>query len=334
MKALMYQYMVGSAPPYMPGLGVQSGLQSAGFREEPKAGSGASVASAANGSTLDAAGARKLLVSAFQEYIQARNTYIAQQVLDAYYAWKSNVAAQRALRAQTEVETLTYYGTVPIDFQNIVGQAMVTSLTGAHVLQAMAVAQNLSRATANLDVYQPFKQALQAHSELLDDVFAGSRQAPGLPNSLQFSDEYNALRQAIQNCTRHCGGDQAIGDALKAFQSKVGPNQFQNLSSQVDAYEEELYDSRAALMDAADEISNEILISSDSVAEATAGVEAAEAAVDVAAQINMAMGPIGIALAGAEMAAMAIHRLRLAAGDAGVGGDHCTARSATDHPLR
>jgi len=106
-RALIYQYMLGHAPAYM----YASGTPSSGAAE-------------------------KKLVASFQVYIQARRTYVGQEALDMYYAWKQNVGVTRSLHAESELQTLFYYGTVPLDFSSIVAAVMVPTATGVGVLTA------------------------------------------------------------------------------------------------------------------------------------------------------------------------------------------------------
>jgi hypothetical protein len=105
-RALVYQYMLGHAPTYMYASGMPSG------------------------------GAEKRLVTSFQGYIQARRTHVAQEALDMYYAWKKNLDNTRASHAQSQLQTMFYYGTVPLDFGNVVAAALVPGSVGVGVLTA------------------------------------------------------------------------------------------------------------------------------------------------------------------------------------------------------
>jgi hypothetical protein len=70
------------------------------------------------------------LLQSYASYIQARRTYIAQQGLDMYKAWKTWDETYRAQTGQTKsLGQYFYYGTVPLDFQGTVGSLM--GLTGA-----------------------------------------------------------------------------------------------------------------------------------------------------------------------------------------------------------
>lgn len=117
-KALMYEYVTSGAPSYMYASGVIG-----------------------TGTTAEQAAQTKLVTS-FQEYIRARRTYIAQEALDMYYAWKNNVGVERSLHAESELVTLFYYGTVPLDFQSIVAEGLVPSVTGTAVLSSVVGAEN------------------------------------------------------------------------------------------------------------------------------------------------------------------------------------------------
>ena len=106
-RALVYQYMLGHAPAYM----YASGTPASGVAEQR-------------------------LVAAFQAYIQARRTHVAQESLDMYYAWQKNLANTRASHAQSQLQVLFYYGTVPLDFSSVVAAALVPSSLGVGVLTA------------------------------------------------------------------------------------------------------------------------------------------------------------------------------------------------------
>ena len=116
-KALVHQFMIGDAPDIMYASGVQ-GQES-----------------------TDAQNAHTMLVNAFQEYIQAQNTYVAQQALDMYHAWKNDVAAQQANQAQSELVSEFNYGTVPFDFQSIVANAMGPNVGAAGIVGTIVAAQ-------------------------------------------------------------------------------------------------------------------------------------------------------------------------------------------------
>jgi hypothetical protein len=241
-KALMYEYVTGGAPSYMYASGA------------PGSGSAAEQA------------AQLKLVNSFQEYIRARRTYIAQEALDMYYQWKQNVGVQRSLHAESQLQTLFYYGTVPLDFQSIVAAAMVPTVTGTAVMASIVGAEN----------YGSIAQA-QANSFLSKQTNAGQNVV-----SRQFRVS-NLLRDMFKP------SQGAVAEPTEA------PNPEVNISPEF-AFEP-----------------SDIGAEGGALAGETAGetsVEgAAEGAATLMAQLDLVSGPVGIALAGATMAAIAIQQV-------------------------
>lgn len=66
-----------------------------------------------------ASAAEKKLVSSFSAYVTAKRTWIAQDALDAYDAWKAADTYQRNQRKNTNMMQLIDYGTVPPDFSTL-----------------------------------------------------------------------------------------------------------------------------------------------------------------------------------------------------------------------
>src|SRR5262249_34693694 len=79
---------------------------------------------------LGSTGQQKL-VGSFQDFIRARHVFEAKEGLDMYHAWKNDLDAKRNSRAQSQLETLFYYGTPPMDFGSVVAQVVGFSSTGA-----------------------------------------------------------------------------------------------------------------------------------------------------------------------------------------------------------
>jgi hypothetical protein len=132
-RALMYQYMLGHAPSYMYASGT--------------AGSGA---------------AQQKLAAAFQVYIQARRTFVGQEALNMYYAWKQNVDVKRTQHAQSQLQTLFYYGTVPLDFQSIVAAVLVPTATGVGVLGSVIASESFAATVTTQRTVGSFTTAARA----------------------------------------------------------------------------------------------------------------------------------------------------------------------------
>jgi hypothetical protein len=262
-KALMHQYLIGSAPSYM----YASGAQGTG--------------------TADALAAHTKLANSFQEYMRARRTYIAQEALDMYYAWKNNVGVTRSLHAESQLQTLFYYGTVPLDFSSIVAAALTPTATAGAVLTSIIGAQKYgdicqanrvqvwNRTTKNFDSAVPRQLRV---SNLLSKMFkppaggvggAGSSGGAGEPQG--YIDDAYAFKPTPSGLGAGAAGE--------------GGGEGAELGGEL-----------------AGELAGEV-----------AGESAAEGAIEaiavIAAQIDLAAGPVGIALAGAEMAAMAIQQV-------------------------
>jgi hypothetical protein len=238
-KALMYEYVTGGAPSYMYGSGA------------PGSGSAAEQA------------AQLKLVNSFQEYIRARRTFIAQEALDMYYQWKQNVGVQRSLHAESQLQTLFYYGTVPLDFQSIVAAAMVPTVTGTAVMASIVGAEN-------------YGIVAQAQNRVIFQ--SGQSQA-----------RIGARQFRVSNLLR---------DMFKPSEGGVpteAPNPEINISPEFAFEPSDIGAEGGAL---AGETAGE-----------TGAEGAAEGAATLMAQLDLVSGPVGIALAGATMAAIAIQQV-------------------------
>jgi hypothetical protein len=91
--------------------------------------------------------AEKALVASMEGYITNWRTYMAQQALDMYDAWKK-WDDTNLVHAKSRLVQMFDFGTVPLDFQSI-GTALATpSVTGASLGGAIAGAQAVGRAVA------------------------------------------------------------------------------------------------------------------------------------------------------------------------------------------
>jgi len=80
------------------------------------------------------------LRNSFQSYAQARRTYLAQQGLYMYDAWKASTDQYKQSLAQN-LGTLFDYGVVPIDFKHMLASLGSVSAAGVGVVGAYAAAQ-------------------------------------------------------------------------------------------------------------------------------------------------------------------------------------------------
>jgi hypothetical protein len=85
------------------------------------------------------------LIQSFESYIQERRTYLAEQALAMYDAWKAFNDLYRAQTGQTKsLGQLFYYGTVPLDFHKTVGSLMGLGGAGASMAGAMVAFNQFS----------------------------------------------------------------------------------------------------------------------------------------------------------------------------------------------
>ena len=91
--------------------------------------------------------ADKELIHSFATYIQQRKTYLAQQALAMYDAWKKNDDQYRANTGQNRsLTSLWYYGTVPLDFHGTLDNLMAVGATGGGTLGAIIAANEFLKA--------------------------------------------------------------------------------------------------------------------------------------------------------------------------------------------
>ena len=112
------------------------------------------------------------LIKSVAFYVQQRRTYLAEQALAMYDAWKTNDDLYRAVTGQgMQLSSLFYYGTVPLDFQGTlsgllglsgVGGGTIGALISANIWGKGAVTQDGSAAVGYAREIEAF--------EVLDDL--------------------------------------------------------------------------------------------------------------------------------------------------------------------
>ena len=101
--------------------------------------------------------AETAFVKGFSDYVTRRRTFIAEQALAMYDAWKAAEPTLRATVAQSQLQTAFYYGTVPLDFESAaaagfglaaagLGTAGAVAASAAHVGITLQLA-NVARAS-------------------------------------------------------------------------------------------------------------------------------------------------------------------------------------------
>jgi hypothetical protein len=97
-------------------------------------------------------GERKLIES-FASYVQRRRTYLAEQALAMYDAWKAWDDQHRQDTGQTKsFSQLLYYGTVPLDFPGMLGSVMGMSGFGGATIGAMVAAHVFAAGVGTTEV--------------------------------------------------------------------------------------------------------------------------------------------------------------------------------------
>lgn len=99
--------------------------------------------------------AEKKLVAAVEEYVGLRRTFIAEQALAMYDAWKAATDKNYERRAQSQTEVLFDYGTVPLDFHAAALAGFGMGAVGASTITALVVSNRyaLTSAKLSLDAY-------------------------------------------------------------------------------------------------------------------------------------------------------------------------------------
>ena len=106
------------------------------------------------------------LVAAMEGYVRLRRTFIAEQALAMYDAWKANDDQTKNQRARSRLEVIGFdYGTVPLDFQatamagfglGVAGIGVIGAIAGANI-HAVSTAKTAREAAAAV---KEFKVAL------------------------------------------------------------------------------------------------------------------------------------------------------------------------------
>lgn len=112
------------------------------------------------------------LIKTFALYIQQRRTYLAQQALAMYDAWKNNDDLYRAYTGQgMQLSSLFYYGTVPLDFQGTLSGLMGLSSVGGGTVGALVAANIWGKGAVLADTASDIGYAREIEAfEVLDDL--------------------------------------------------------------------------------------------------------------------------------------------------------------------
>jgi hypothetical protein len=124
--------------------------------------------------------AERALVATVEEYVKLRRTFIAEQALAMYDAWKADDDRTKNQRARSRLEVIGFdYGTVPLDFQAAamagfgLGVAGIGVIAGANI-HAVSTAKTARDAAANL---KQLKVALDQARAVRDVIEAQTLQA-------------------------------------------------------------------------------------------------------------------------------------------------------------
>jgi hypothetical protein len=103
--------------------------------------------------------AEHALVAAVEEYVNLRRTFVAEQALAMYDAWKADDDRTKNQRPRSRIEVIGFdYGTVPLDFQaaamagfglGVAGIGAIGAIAGANI-HAVSTAKTARDAAANL----------------------------------------------------------------------------------------------------------------------------------------------------------------------------------------
>jgi len=110
------------------------------------------------------------LIQSFAIYIQQRRTYLAQQALAMYDAWKTNDDLYRAYTGQgMQLSSLFYYGTVPLDFQGTLSGLMGLSAVGGGTIGGLVAANIWGQGASDGSASLGYAREIEAF-EVLDDL--------------------------------------------------------------------------------------------------------------------------------------------------------------------
>lgn len=103
--------------------------------------------------------AERALVGGVEQYVNLRRTFVAEQALAMYDAWKANDDKTKNQRARSRLEVIGFdYGTVPLDFQaavmagfglGVAGIGAIGAIAGANI-HAVSTAKTARDAVVNL----------------------------------------------------------------------------------------------------------------------------------------------------------------------------------------
>jgi hypothetical protein len=114
-------------------------------------------------------GAEKNLIKSFESYIQQRHTYLAEQALAMYDAWKTSDDLFRANTGQNKSwAALFYYGTVPLDFQGTLSGLIGVGGLGGGVLSAMVTMNQYVRGIELIDDIDDIEAGLEKPAKIVN----------------------------------------------------------------------------------------------------------------------------------------------------------------------
>jgi hypothetical protein len=128
--------------------------------------------------------AETAMIAAMESYITNWRTYMAQQALDMYSAWKQWDDTNQ-LHAKSRLVQMFDFGTVPLDFEGLTTALATPSAVGASIGSAIAGAQAVGRAVAaatNVDNVAQSHEALFylfKGTKVLSDLAKGTTMALG-----------------------------------------------------------------------------------------------------------------------------------------------------------
>jgi hypothetical protein len=121
--------------------------------------------------------AEQALVSAVEDYVKLRRTFVAEQALAMYDAWKADDDRRKSQRARSRIEVMGFdYGTVPLDFQaaslagfglGVAGAGTIGAIAGANI-HAVSTAKTARDAVANLKQLKVALDQARAAKDVLE----------------------------------------------------------------------------------------------------------------------------------------------------------------------
>jgi hypothetical protein len=160
----------------------------------------------------------QMLIQSMEEYIVRRRSDIPAQALAMYDAWKKYSDTELAQRAQSQLETAFYYGTVPLDF-NTLGSTLSLGGVASGVVGSMVAAQVFSAKVAESPI---IVEAIAAGVLDGTEAIAAADRAGSLYNV--FSKPLNVLLKAPSGVAAVAGA--SIIAVVGAIMSSVAIEQF------------------------------------------------------------------------------------------------------------